>query len=312
MALTPFLPKILFYEDGHLYLNTKNGERWPSMSSVVKAFSPKLDTSYWQRVKAVKGAISKEKWRGFLVKEGIDMRLDNGDLNPKWAMPSVECVDRIIDQLSDKERADARKVYVQLEVNWTVTQNIASMRGSRFHYGREDADLAAGGSMNPITGVWQPTPLFVDKKLADNHNLTNSLKDLPDGFYPELLVWDEELQLVGQVDRAWIWTDANGVRWVYFRDYKTNFHKMEEEAFFDETLHYPFNDLPATHSNKYLIQQGGYMHIMERAGFRCAGIALDWVEDFGEGKVVVEPLIYYPDKLSEAFRLFNQAKISAN
>lgn len=306
------LPQIMFFAEEHAYVRTSDMTKHVSMSSVQRKYTPDFEGEYWRKNKALREVVGEDRWRA--GKEPFGLKF------PHNALPPGELSERVLDSiaatLSSEERVAANNSFMRLKREWELKQLIFSRLGTKYHDACENRDIARGGAYNPVTGHWQDIPLYVDKTFCDNHSLVDDLADLPDGYYPELLVWDWKLMLMGQLDRCWIWTVKNvtiagvyypQIRYVAPLDYKTNWAKgpyagKDQITPFTGELLPPFHGIPDTKSAGYGIQQGGYTMILERAGFTPYGlIGLTWVEDFGEGRIMTEYIPYYRDQLLEVF-----------
>ena len=69
---------------------------------------------------------------------------------------------------------------------------------------REERSYAQGWEINPYTGTKLRVHRF--EKKYDNQSIVDNLIDLPDGCYPELLIWDLEYGICGQEDKVYIET----------------------------------------------------------------------------------------------------------
>lgn len=97
---------------------------------------------------------------------------------------------------------------------WKSKGDIACIEGTAEHKLREDSLNIGKFSYHKPTGDVidiGPSPLYY-----------KDLYKLPDGVYPELLVWNNEFMISGTADVVVIMTEADGTRTVFIEDYKTN------------------------------------------------------------------------------------------
>lgn len=296
-------PKILFFESSHTYLaNAREEEgdpiwvKWPSMSSLVTTHDSEFDDTYWLRYKSFEETLGgKDKFKA--AKEYYGYK--------GVKSPPVEFFKRIWVDFDDYQRTSYEIAKEKIQGEWWLKNMSRSSKGTIYHKVREDEDIAAGGTVNPVTGVFQKIPIYINRDLADSHSLVHDLYTLPDGYYPELLIFDPELEILGQVDRAWIWT-IDGDRFYCSSDYKTNFEKRKKKGW--EKLKAPFNQMDNGSVSKYTVQQSGYAYMMERWGYNISTIQLEWVEDFGKGKVEIMELQYIKDEMELAFRKLKEQR----
>ena len=136
--------------------------------------------------------------------------------------------------LSQKEVAEFLNNEIKKDVNSIIDEvnyewEYSAINGSTFHKELETRSIETGEEVNPFTDEEYKTILL--PKEYDNQSLSDNLYDLEDGFYPELLVWDntmgQDKSVVTQIDKAFIKT-VGKKRFVDCDDYKTNKNKPYE------------------------------------------------------------------------------------
>jgi ATP-dependent exoDNAse (exonuclease V) beta subunit len=102
----------------------------------------------------------------------------------------------------------------------------------------------------------------------------DSLKNLPNGFYPEMLIWNEQLRIAGQVDLVHI---ENGV--VNIIDYKT-YKKVEEKSFYNwktkkwTVMRSPLQGLMDCNVNHAGLQLSLYAAMLEELGYKIGKLSM--------------------------------------
>lgn len=197
------------------------------------------------------------------VKKEKDMAFDHPQL-----------IERLILR-SKISREDFEAGRDKLRQEWKDNAKEATDRGTAFHTKMEEGDYAAGGRVNPATG--EIVGVVKYEKTYDNEALCENLYDLPDGYYPELLVFNHELEIAGQLDMGFIRTDKKGNRIVDIDDWKTDANILMKPDFKHpkkgyERLKYPVGHLYATNHNTYMIKIGMYAYMLEKFGFKVGNL----------------------------------------
>jgi hypothetical protein len=203
------LPVVVFFEDRHAYYSPTHG-KLTGMTSLIGHWTPEFQRDYWLSNAAFKAVLGEDRWREIK--------------NERWKgiiAPPKEFYFTMWEEMNSDQRALFREEKKKVEVEWELKNAYACMYGSRYHAKRESEDIEAGGAVHPVTGEFMEIPMMPDKRHGDNAALAENLYDLPDGYYPELLIHDLEAGVCGMVDRAWLRTQ-DSIRYFAFKDYKTN------------------------------------------------------------------------------------------
>jgi hypothetical protein len=270
------IPYITFFADRHSYLC--RGVKYTSASTLIREYEWPFPQDYWLTYKGL-AAIVPELMREvklekyfFINKKGNKQAIGS----PKREF-FHDCAARMspdLIALVKQEKAD-------LAWQWEMKNAIACHRGTKFHLKMELKDLAEGdGVLNPFTGKKQKIAARPNTKWSDNATIGDRLEDLEDGYYPELIIfyYEGEIGVCGQVDRAWIWTDKDDVRWYYSDDWKTNYEKRNQAS--RDTFKEPLTHLPTTKDNTYSLQASIYGYMMELAGYKVAGTQITYIKDY--------------------------------
>jgi hypothetical protein len=240
------MSKIVFTEKEHKYKNRKTNKLYQSVTSIISKYEPKMDVEYWSKYKAYEALLPNFDALKTAVNGPRDSRL-------------FEICARYIDDIDMLEKQN------QIKKEWKDNNKAAISKGNKYHTAREKRSLSVGVEINPFTG--KEFTVFVRKsvKNADNYSLSEDLSVLEDGYYPELLIWNDKYKIAGQSDRVFIET-IDGVRYVDIDDYKTNSKITTSNKF--QTLLPPLNHLPDSKFHKYSLQVSMYGWMMEQFGFK--------------------------------------------
>jgi hypothetical protein len=198
-----------------------------------------------------------------------------------------------------------------LRKEWKDNAKEATDRGTAFHTKMEEGDYAAGGRVNPATG--EIVGVVKYNKTYDNEALCENLYDLPDGYYPELLVFNHELEIAGQLDMGFIRTQGKD-RIVDIDDWKTDADILLKPKFKHpkkgyERLKRPVSHLYATNHNTYMIKIGMYAYMLEKFGFKVGNLYFTSVDIDHETLEVISSHRYsIPYKKWEISQIFNLYK----
>lgn len=236
--------KVSFTEDGHLY----NSGDYLSVTTLIGKFENPFDQQFWSLYKAYERVLGEAEFKR--VK-----KICNG-------FKSVTFWNYLREQVPDNIVQHTRQLILD---EWLQTNSDACELGSKYHKQREIISNILKKEINPTTKKLFDT--FVkkeDKSLPDNYTITDNLYNLPDGYYPELLIYNEEAKLAGQADKVFIET-IRGVRYVDIDDYKTN-KKITIENKFASFLP-PIQHIQESKFHLYELQLSLYALMMEMFGY---------------------------------------------
>jgi len=252
--------RVVFYEKDHKYV-------WRdhillSGTSFVKKFEQEFMRDYYLDRGALK----------VLVK-------DYAELKKAWSKSGKKVMtQQFIDYLlSMVDPIDFFEQREQLDDAWKNESFKAATKGTKYHLAREKLSYEQGFEINPFDGLKYPVFMKEPCLIGDNCSLAENLYDLPDGFYPELLIFQlyflgKELMLCGQSDKVFIGTDAQG-RYVDIDDYKTS-KKITDKPMWHEDyrrpIHFkpPISHVPQSKFHKYELQLSVYGWMLEQHGYR--------------------------------------------
>lgn len=243
------MSKIIFNEQEHSY---KRGDvKYTSVTKLINKYKPPFRKDHWSSYKALEkihGDDFKEKRKGF------------NPADPAFIAYLMKYTDEA--------------VFIEEKLNileqWQQNNVKAVRRGNKYHKAREYNSIARGEEENPFTKEIYPVFTKEILKDADNYSILNNLYELEDGYYPELLLWNNEYEIAGQADRVFI-TTVDGKKVVDIDDYKTN-NKITTENKFNK-FKAPLNHLEDCKLNLYNLQISCYAWLMEQFGFEVRNLA---------------------------------------
>lgn len=271
--------KVVFFSDSHTYWH---GDRQlKSMGKCLSKYQPPYNEDYWLTHTAFKdlfGDEYMEHYRSF------------GVMTP----PAEELYLPFIRQISPTKFMECKKKWKDV---WKRKNNEANFKGTRFHDEMEMECYLKGYSENRWDG--QPYPVKKYEKEYPNESLMLDLYKLPDGCYPELLVFDLKNGIAGQADLVYIETKGKN-RYIDIDDYKTNEKKPAKSS--PERLWDPFEDFYNSKHQIYTFQMGGYAKLLERFGFIVRNVGYTWYKNYDKTK----PTYIDVDYLSEELEIILQ------
>lgn len=236
---------IYFKDKNHEYFSEKD-EKYISVSELCSKYKPPYDTEYWARHGALKKLIpdfSRIKKQFPSEREAVRV-LSN-------EMDAISGFHKLVQQIKDE---------------WKNTNRQSVSKGNLYHRDAEKMAYIRGIMENPFTKTGARV-IKLEKKVGyDNHSMAPNLYELKDGFYPELLLWNEEYRLAGQSDKVFIST-VKGERVVDIDDYKTN-KRIDKVGFRGEKLLPPLNHLDNCHLTNYSLAISCYAWMLEQFGFK--------------------------------------------
>lgn len=197
------MSKIKFHSSSHSYV--QGDTPYISVSKLLSKYKT-FDSEYWSKFKAYERIYDKTNSEGaFKVLARSWGREDYG---------LFTYMETIIDpKVMEKER---KKILRE----WNAKNKKSIAKGNMYHESAEKTSYNRGFELHPLTMEEIPTIPKAEIPDADNYSLSSNLYELKDGFYPELLLWNEEYRIAGQADKVFIKTLEDGTRVVDIDDYK--------------------------------------------------------------------------------------------
>lgn len=253
------MPAVVFFADTHTYWHGET--KLESVGSFFKRFKPDFREQYWLTHTALKNIFGKEYQEHYRSLSGMtpDPHLLFGPFMSRVNPTRIKKEKRIV---RDK---------------WKRKTNESNFNGSKFHDEREAESRERGYLINPFDGKQYPIPPIAENTHYHNESLTDNLWELPDGGYPELLVFDLEMGVAGQADEVFIET-VDGVRYIDIHDFKTNEKKPQKSA--PDRFIPPFDHLYNSKHVGYSLQISGYGLLLENHGFTVRKLAYSWYKEY--------------------------------
>lgn len=196
-----------------------------------------------------------------IAKEYVEKRNFNklvNDLSTKYSMPDLE----VISILNQYGSVDGVKHI------WKLENTRACEEGTKTHLIKEQA-VRGRSEFKMRSGNVIP--------LGADHLHCFDLYTLPDGVYPELLIWNNELMIAGQSDVVVIET-IDGVRYVDIIDYKTNkeikkcnYIDRSGNPVYNKFMLFPLEAYCDCNFWHYQIQLNIYAWLLTQFGFKFRG-----------------------------------------
>lgn len=260
-------PKVRFYEEGHRYEWRDNPDVKPwSVTTVVDFFMQPFDDKYWLTYKAFQKVVP-----NFAE---IKKRLF-----PGRGRPPVEFFNELSHRCKPEDFFSAKQ---EIKFEWDEKGRISRERGTELHLAQENKFYDQGYRLNPFDGKKYKVEK-VEKKY-DNCSIVDDLSTLATGAYPELLVYNEELNILGQVDDPMIDVKRK-YRYVDINDWKTlgegkKDHPWKKDTSFGKTMRSPVNNLKNGKHERYMMQICIYAYLLELAGYKVRDLGYTSILDY--------------------------------
>lgn len=239
---------IIFSESDHSYIHKETNNKLTGWTSLIKMYTQPFDKDNQLICSAYKLLLGDEEYNKF-VKSKFKRLYD---------LPQKE----VAESLSSHYNYDVSSLIDEINYEWEYS----NINGSKFHKEMETKSLESGKEINPFTEEEYKTIIL--PKEFDNQSLRDNLYDLEDGFYPELLVWDntmgQDKSVVTQIDKAFIKT-VGKKRFIDCDDYKTLKNKPYESK--SKKMLYPLDSVYDNTAEKYKMQVCFGGKLMSTFGF---------------------------------------------
>jgi hypothetical protein len=238
---------IVFSKKDHKY--SKGDKVFTSVSKLISKYKNEFNKDHWSTYKALESLIPNFKE----FKKGWDISKDN------FILYAVQHVDPGL--LNTKIQ--------EILTNWEDETNKSIDKGNMYHLSKEAESYKRGFEINPFTKKEVPVRGSYNDKESKGSIITN-LWELEDGYYPELIIWNENASLAGQADKIFIETE-NGIRYVEVDDFKTN-KKINKTGFKGQRMKPPLSHLDDANYTHYNLQLSAYAWMMEQFGYTVRNI----------------------------------------
>lgn len=222
-------------------------DQYTSVTTLIDTYKMPFDRDFWATYKALERLIGEKSF--------IEMKRHSNFKSPAWIEWACKFVE--MDEL-------LKTISIILQ-EWENEKNISLEKGTMYHLSKEKQAYIEGYDINPFTGKKFPTMMKKPSKNSDKVSMVSDLWDLKDGYYPELMLWNNSFRIAGTADKVFIDTVGN-VRYIDFDDYKTNKKIKKENPY--EKMRSPLNSLDNCEWSFYRLQISMYAWMMEQFGFK--------------------------------------------
>jgi len=235
------------YDDkAHTYTNTKNHNKYISVTTLIHKYVPEFKADYWATYKAIKDVLGYSEFARYKRRAG----------NWEKVVPYHKANPNVLARYA---------VAIELKKQWyfdewdRVRDNACEL-GSAIHNELEGAAYHSqqirGNEINYIVSQ--------DNILA--------LQDFSNNrVYPELLIYNDEYMVAGQADKVFKEGD-----YVDIHDYKTC-KSIDTEGFRGETLLDPVKHLQNANYWIYSLQLSMYGFMLEQCGYKVRNLEMHWI-----------------------------------
>lgn len=303
------MDQLRILRDTHQYVRTLGEDEilYSSVSEVLNKYKKPYNSKYWSVYKAYQMIISErlklgnpklsdlqlERLAKSQIKSNMEeyvLLTDNNDTDIRENMDAL-LYGINLDNISAGELQKYTNIILD---SWKNKKDTASNKGNAYHRSREITAITNGVELNdfdkkeyplhkdilikgyPVQSLsrWNtPEELLIWALDAspEKHSIgVDYYNELPDGFYPELMLWDDKYKVAGTSDRIFIETIL-GERFVDIDDYKTN-NSIEKKSFYIrgegyQMMQYPVNHLMDCKHSYYHLQVSIYALMLENMGF---------------------------------------------
>lgn len=276
------VPEVIFFADGHSYW--RNERRMLSAGALIKMVAEPFDGAYWATHSAFKEHFGEEYKKHF--KSFKRPRPDARDLYKPF-----------MDKLTDKQFIELKHMIAD---QWDYKKTLSMWRGSAFHDMMERKYYREKKMFNRHTLTY--FDVTKPKKRFDNQSLAKNLYDLPDGGYPELLVFDPELPICGQADMVFLET-VDDIRYADIDDHKTNEEQPSQKKY--NKFGWPLEHMHDNGHNKYMLQINIYAKMLVRHGFVPRNLGYTWYKDYDPDSGILMPFPYLEQEMNDLWALIS-------
>jgi hypothetical protein len=301
-----YIKRLVPNEDGirfdpkvHKYYN-KDNVRYISGTQFIGLFKQQFDTDFWSKFKSYE-PIFIEIDSSELLDEYNKVRAAV-NIKPKFQLNFWEYVKNLYLQDEDKKKIlaycdnycknnniviDVKSESLKLQEQWKGKSKKSLEKGTKIHNAKEEADRKS-------------------ERFYESYNMVR-LDNLPNGIYPEMILYNHDYQVAGTADKVQI-NFGNGI----IKDYKSNeklqFGYRNPYTNRTEMMKYPFDTLPDCSFSHYSIQLNLYGWMLEQFGYKLNDLIIihikTWNEETGKTKEVEYPVAYNPKMVVKALEYY--------
>lgn len=246
-------PHIVFDNQNHSYIRTKDNTIYTSGTTLIKKYSQPFNSDFWTLYKTYEAILDPFQWnKAYLV-----FKVHGQDAFKEYVNNTYG---------TDNEIKGKQTI---LNMDWGLKKDTSATAGTSKHFLHEfkwnSVKSIKFGDYTVLNGR-----LLFHELNYDNWSLVDNLKDLPDGYYTEFLIFNDEYEIAGQIDLLIVLTIKN-VRYVYLYDYKTN-EKIKQSQYSSTgekvVMKHPLTKYFDVNYTHYRLQLNLYSWMLEEHGFK--------------------------------------------
>lgn len=252
------MQQVQFIEASHKYF--VDGKEYISATTLIDKYVPEFDEYFWSRYKAIERIFKERYGDSKGVEHFRELRNQRDMHSPGWEswMCAVEGIDDLDLDLTQNTILN----------EWREKNENSKIKGSAYHLEKENEAYNLGYSENPFTKTKVKT-------IKGSGGGKIDLTKLSPGYYPELIIWNNEYGVIGTADRVFVkgGTNKDPRLQIWIDDYKTNEEIKKQNMY--EYMHYPLDKLQNCNYNHYRLQIGLYAYMLEQYGYNIRGISIN-------------------------------------
>jgi hypothetical protein len=269
---------ISFNEKSHKYVHEETGNVLHGWTSLIKNYTDVFDSDLQKIASAYSMYLGSKEYVAL-----------------KFGRFKNEPIEEFIKFLQKNFGPVPESYIKEIDFEWSY----AAILGSNFHLKLEAESYERGFEINPFTGESYTT--IASEKKFDNQSLLDDLYKLEDGYYPELLVWDNTMGQghtpVTMIDKCFIKTE-NNIRYVDVDDIKSNKSIWNGK---DKKMRGVLSSLYDNTEEKYKLQACFGAKLMSTFGFKPRYCGFTHYKNYDKTKSKLY-LAKYDEKLMDNFQ----------
>jgi len=199
------MKKIEFSQKSHTY--NKGDVIYTSVTKLISKYKIKFNPKFWSAYKAYEELMPDTFSE---VKSCFSPPYDHNLI--------AACAHAYTKELGG-EMSDVLEKMNEITGKWKGINKKAIKKGNKYHDSQEALSYSKKTQINPFTNKEVKVIQKSVEVTSQNQSLVNNLYELKDGYYPELLIWNDPYKLAGTADKVWIET-VEDVRFIDIDDYK--------------------------------------------------------------------------------------------
>lgn len=252
------MQEIKFIEKGHQYFVDR--QEYISVTTLIEKYQNPFNEEFWSRFKAIEQIFKNRYGDSKGIEKFMELRELRHYKAPGW-FEWISLVEGI-------EETELTTVQGEILTMWAEDNAESLRKGSEYHYLKEEEAYIKGYSLNPFTKKNHRTAQKGSKPIGN-------LVDLHPGYYPELIIWNNEFRVIGTADRVFIASPEKkgGKKRVWIDDYKTNKEIKKQNLY--QQMRYPLGRYDDCNYNHYRLQIGLYAWMLEQNGYEIKGTSIN-------------------------------------